>query len=164
MSIITIPKPLREKLGDDGTEGLIDVLNRQEEQTNDSVIETAASRFERRLTEVGTGLDTRITEVESGMRVEISDAEKRFERRLTEEISTVNAKILKVEERITEEVSGLRVEIFNTEKRLDNRITEVDAGLRVEIHKSKTDTIKWMFIFYIGQVAALGGILFAVLR
>ena len=113
MGIITIPKPLREKLGDDGTEGFIEVLNRQEENTTNSVTETAADRFERRLTEGGTGLDTRIPEVEA---------------------------------------------------RLDNRITEVDAGLRVEIHKSKTDTIKWMFIFYIGHVAALGGILFAVLR
>jgi bifunctional DNA-binding transcriptional regulator/antitoxin component of YhaV-PrlF toxin-antitoxin module len=135
MGIITIPKPLREKLGDDGTEGLIEVLNRQEEHTQDSVIETAADRFERRLTEVGAGLDNRIIEVESGLRVEISDAEKRFERRLTEESS-----------------------------RLDKRITEVESGLRVEIQKSKTDTIKWMFVFYIGQVAALGGILFAVLR
>ena len=137
---------MREKLGDDGTEGFIEVLNRQEEQTKDSVIETAADRFERRLTEVGAGLDNRIIEtercldnritaVESGLRVEISDAEKRFERRLTEESS-----------------------------RLDKRITEEVSGLRVEIQKSKSDTIKWMFVFYIGQVAALGGILFAVLR
>jgi bifunctional DNA-binding transcriptional regulator/antitoxin component of YhaV-PrlF toxin-antitoxin module len=124
MSIITIPKPLREKLGDDGTEGLIDVLNQQEENTTNSVTETAADRFERRLTEESSRLDNRITEA----------------------------------------VSGLRVEIFNTEKRLDNRITEEVAGLRVEINKSKSDTIKWMFIFYIGQVAALGGLLFALLR
>jgi hypothetical protein len=113
MGIIKIPKPLREKLGDDGTEGLIEVMNKQEEQTKDLVIQTAVERFERRLTEVESGLHSRI-----------SDVEKRFERRLTEEVS----------------------------------------GLRVEIHKSKSDTIKWMFIFYIGQVAALGGILFAVLR
>ncbi len=124
MSIITIPKPLRDKLGDDGTEGLIEVLNRQEEHTKDSVIETAADRFERRLTEVRTGLDNRITEVEASLN-----------------------------NRITE-----------VETRLDKRITEEAAGLRVEIQKSKSDTIKWMFVFYIGQVAALSGLLFALLR
>jgi hypothetical protein len=91
MSIIKVPKPLRDKLGDDGMEGLIEMLNKQEEQTKDSVIQSAVDRFERRL---------------------------------------------------TEEVSGLRI----------------------EIHRSKSDTIKWMFIFSIGQVAALGGLLFAVLR
>ena len=135
MGIITIPKPLREKLGDDGTEGLIEVLNRQEENTTNSVTETAADRFERRLTEESSRLDNRITGVESNLLVEISDAEKRFERRLTEESS-----------------------------RLDKRITEEVAGLRVEIQKSKSDTIRWMFVFYIGQVAALGGLLFALLR
>ncbi len=49
MGIIKIPKPLREKLGDDGTEGLIEVMNKQEEQTKDSVMQTAVDRFERRL-------------------------------------------------------------------------------------------------------------------
>ena len=61
------------------------------------------------------------------------------------------------EERITEEVSGLRVDFTN-------EITKTRTELNAKIEKSKTDTIKWMFIFYIGQVAALGGILFAVLR
>ena len=78
------------------------MLDRQEENTTNSVTETAADRFERRLTEEAS--------------------------------------------------------------RLDNRISGVESGLRVEIQKSKSDTIKWMFIFYIGQVAALGGLLFALLR
>lgn len=146
MSIITIPASLREKLGDDGTEGLIEVLNRQEEQTKNTVIENSVSRFERRLTEVG-----------SELQVKISDTEKRFELRLTKVGSELQVKMSDVEKRferrMTEEVS-----------RLENSITKVESGLRVEIHTSKTDTIKWMFIFYIGQVAALGGILFAVLR
>lgn len=47
------------------------MLNRQEEQTKDSVIETAADRFERRLTEEVSRLENRITKVESGLRVEI---------------------------------------------------------------------------------------------
>ena len=78
------------------------MLDPQEENTTNSVTETAADRFERRLTEEAS--------------------------------------------------------------RLDNRISGVESGLRVEIQKSKSDTIKWMFIFYIGQVAALGGLLFALLR
>lgn len=32
------------------------------------------------------------------------------------------------------------------------------------IESSKTDTIKWMFIFWIGQLAAMAGILFAFLN
>ncbi len=32
------------------------------------------------------------------------------------------------------------------------------------IESSKTDTIKWMFIFWMGQLAAVAGILFALLN
>ena len=89
------------------------MLNQQQVQTKDAVIETAADRFERRLTEEAARLDNRITEADAGLRVEIAE-------------------------------------------------TRTDLSTKIE--KSKTETIRWMFIFYIGQVAALGGILFAVLR
>jgi hypothetical protein len=39
-----------------------------------------------------------------------------------------------------------------------------DCALQKEIQKSKTDTVKWMFIFWIGQIGALLGILFMVFK
>lgn len=39
---------------------------------------------------------------------------------------------------------------------------KVDLVTRIET--SKTDTIKWMFIFWIGQLAATAGIVFALLN
>lgn len=38
------------------------------------------------------------------------------------------------------------------------------AELISRIESSKTYTIKWMFIFWIGQLAAVAGILFALLN
>lgn len=47
-------------------------------------------------------------------------------------------------------------------------IITVPKGLRVDlsekIQKSKIDTIKWMFLFYIGQVGALAGILCVLVK
>ncbi|HEX8461831.1 MAG TPA: hypothetical protein VF623_10390 [Segetibacter sp.] len=37
------------------------------------------------------------------------------------------------------------------------------AIVRKEISESKSDTIKWMFIFWIGQLTATAGIIFAFL-
>lgn len=55
----------------------------------------------------------------------------------------------KFEKRLTEEISKVRVEIVNTEQRL-----------RVEIANTKADMIKWMFIFWIGNIVSiLGGII-----
>jgi hypothetical protein len=40
----------------------------------------------------------------------------------------------------------------------------VEAALRGEIQKTKADLIKWTFAFWIGNIAVLSGILFALLR
>ena len=146
MRILRVPKKLQIVLGDEGTEGLLEMLDQQEEQTKNTVIETAADRFERRLTEVGSGLDNRITEVEAKLDNRITEVEAKLDNRITE----VEAKL---GSRITEVEAKLRVEIAETR-----------TDLSTKIEKSKTETIRWMFIFYIGQVAALGGLLFALLR
>ena len=141
MAIITVPKRLRDVLGEEASEALVNMLNEQGNETKNSVIETAALRFEKRLTE----------EV-SGIREDLASAEAHFEKRLTEEVAGLR-----------NELSG---RISSVETRLDNRITTAVSGLRVDltekIQKSKTDTIKWMFLFYIGQVGALAGILFVI--
>ena len=153
MAIISIPKPLREKLGEDGSDALVQMLNQYESETKQSIFDAAELRFEKKLTE----------EI-SGVRIEITECEKRLENKLTEEISGVRIEIAecekRFEKRLSEEISGVRVDI--TDLRRD--MVENDAMLRTDIHKSKTDTIKWMFIFWIGQIGALLGILFAVFK
>jgi ABC-type molybdenum transport system ATPase subunit/photorepair protein PhrA len=135
MRILKVPKPLRDILGDDGSEGLVEMLEQQQNQTKDATIETAGDRFERRLTEVGSELNSRITAVEA-----------------------------RLDSRITVETAKLRVEIAGVEARLQVDIAETRTDLSTRIEKSKTETIRWMFLFYIGQVAALGGLLYALLR
>lgn len=43
-------------------------------------------------------------------------------------------------------------------------LSELKIDLVTRIESSKTDTIKWMFIFWIGQLAATAGIVFAFLN
>lgn len=68
--------------------------------------------------------------------------EEKFERRLTEEIAKVGQKIAAENEKMNEKISNL-----------DRRIAETHAN-----------TIKWMFIFWIGQIGAILGILFAFFK
>ena len=53
------------------------------------------------------------------------------------------------EVRLSEEMGKLRQEI---------------SSLRVENAKTKADMIKWMFIFWIGQIGVLSGIMFAIFK
>ncbi|MFQ6013905.1 MAG: hypothetical protein ACE5NP_00500 [Anaerolineae bacterium] len=59
----------------------------------------------------------------------------------------------KFERRLVEEISKLRGEL-----------REEMAGLRVELANTRADLIRWMFIFWVGQVATILGILFVFFR
>jgi bifunctional DNA-binding transcriptional regulator/antitoxin component of YhaV-PrlF toxin-antitoxin module len=102
MPIITVPKPLRERLGEEGAEALVQLINQA--------------------TEVGKG-DV------------VAVVEERFERRLTEEASKLRA-----------EIGHLRGEMIE------------------RIESVRSELIKWMFVFWVGQIGAIVGILFAFFR
>jgi len=91
MAVITIPKDIREKLGDDGADALVEILNKVEESVKKD---------------------------------NISFVEEKFERGLSEEIGKV----------------------------------------KVEIAETKVSIVKWMFIFWVGQIGVLTGILFAFFK
>ncbi|MEO0271266.1 MAG: hypothetical protein ABIN23_05200 [candidate division WOR-3 bacterium] len=125
MKIITVPKVLREKLGEDGVDALIELLNASNEKLKIDLIELQAEKYERRL---------------------------------TEEINKLRAEdIARLDKRITEETA-----------RLDKRITEEISKLRVEfnekISKTYANIIKWMFIFWVGQIGVMTIIFFTFLK
>jgi hypothetical protein len=102
MPVLTVKRPLREKLGEEGADALVDLINQaQQEQKN----------------------------------VIVTFVEEKFERRLSEEISKLEVKLVE-------------------------RISAVEA----KISEAKADLIKWMFIFWVGQIAVILGILFAFFK
>ncbi|WP_319560252.1 LA_3696 family protein [Marispirochaeta sp.] len=124
MPLIAIPKSLREKLGDEGSDALIAVLNEQEKETENSVIKTAELRFEKVLTEELSGL--------------------------REEMHTC--------------IGSLREEMNKNDNSLREAMIRGDSTLMEAIQQSKTETIKWMFIFWVGQIGVLLGVLFTVVK
>ncbi|MBF0319392.1 MAG: DUF1640 domain-containing protein [Nitrospirae bacterium] len=128
MSVITIPRVLREKLGEEAAEALVDVFNK---------VEPAPAKIKAELSkELATKAD---------LSLEIGKVNER----ITLEIGKVNERITleigKVNERITEESGKLRVDI---------------EKVRSEVEKSSKENIKWMFLFWIGQIA----VMFAIIK
>lgn len=72
--------------------------------------------------------------------------EEKFERRLAEELS-------KVSDRITKEIGTV-----------NDKIAETNASIAVKIAEAKSELIRWMFIFWVGQIGVMIGILFAFFR
>jgi len=80
---------------------------------------------------------------------------------LREEIRRVEGELREEIRRVEGE---LREEIRRVEGELREEIRRVEGKLREEMHSMRADLIKWSFVFWAGAVAALSGILFALLR
>ena len=61
------------------------------------------------------------------------------------------------ERRLTQEVSAFRVDVIR-------ELHEGLAGVRRELATARVDLFKWSFLFWIGQVAAVVGVLAFMLR
>jgi hypothetical protein len=104
MSMATgrVPAPVRTRLGDDATFGLIELLDSERREWSGHVLSVAADRFERRL---------------------------------------------------TEEISALRVELHDGL-----------ASVRQELATSRVEMLRWSFLFWVGQIGAMAGLLAFMLR
>ena len=68
------------------------------------------------------------------------------------------------ERRLVEEVSGLRVQIAQLGADLRQEIATMGADLRQEMAAGRVDLFKWCFLFWIGQLLAISGIVGVMLR
>ena len=81
----------------------------------------------------------------------LATATDRFERRLSEEIGAVRVTMVEQDsatrQKIATEIGGLRVEMCDR-----------FAAARVHTEAQHRELIKWAFVFWVGQVAAVAGI------
>jgi len=117
MSIAQVPEALAKRLGDEGTEGLVALLDSTHQDWRENVLTAAVDRFEYRLTS------------------EISALRLDFAR----------------------ELSGLRQDVTREIAAVRQDVTRDLAGVRVE-------WLKWSFLFWVGQVAAMAGLLAFMIR
>lgn len=77
-------------------------------------------------------------------------------------------KSTRFELRLVEEVSKLRVDMAQLESRLTStfrqELHEGLASVRQEIAGTRVELLKWSFLFWVGQVAAMAGLLAFMLR
>jgi len=112
-------------------------------------------------------------EITKSIEAVISDPElaKKVIKTIEESLSAIEEKakeqkvIVKTElkDELTKELVT-KEELKATEERLRGEIKATEERLRAEIHRWRADTIKWMFIFWLGQIGTFAGILIGVLK
>ncbi|MBC8183155.1 hypothetical protein H8E88_18785 [candidate division KSB1 bacterium] len=68
MPVLTIEKPLKQVLGDEGSDSLVRLLNQIQKEQKEDVLEFVEEKFARRLSEEISGVKERITVEISGVR------------------------------------------------------------------------------------------------
>jgi hypothetical protein len=72
--------------------------------------------------------------------------------------------LLEFIETSVEHRAATKEDLQRTELAMREEIHRVESSLREEIHNVKVDLLKWPFAFWIGNVAVLSGIMFALVR
>lgn len=68
------------------------------------------------------------------------------------------------ERRLAEEIAGVRVEMHQGFADVRVEMHEGFGGLRQEMSGLRVELLKWSFLFWVGQVAAVAGLLAFMLR
>ena len=93
---------------------------------------------------------------------------ERFEPRLVEDFSELRVQTVQFESGIRQDLAqlgaGLREEMATFALGLRQEMATFDSGLRDAIAAARVDLFKWCFLFWVGQVLAIGGLLAVMLR
>ena len=156
MTIITIPKILQEKLTEEGADALVEILDKVEERSEAHTLRVAEERFEKKLEQAKSELKEEISKVD--IRIEQTKTE------LREEINKVDIRIEQTKTELREEINKVDKRLEQVKSELKTDIANLRAELKTDIANVKADLIKWMFIFWAGQVITITGILIAFLK
>ncbi|SHK30422.1 LA_3696 family protein [Rhodothermus profundi] len=159
MAILTIPRILRERLGEEGAEALVELLNILGRQEREHLIELVEERFVRRVREESVSLKGHISEVKSMLEEQTREVESKLGQQIAEVESKLEKRIVEVESKLEKQIaeveSKLEKQIAEVESKLGQRIAEVESKFEVRLAQLRADLIRWMFIFWAGQIGVL---------
>ena len=186
MARLSALNTLREKLGEDGVNALLEVIEEERERTRDYLFHLLEERFARRLAEEMGKLRSEMYELFARHSAEVDEKMEGLRSEMAEKIenlrSEMTGKIENLRSEMTGKIEGLRSEmhdeigklraevhqeiakVWNEIGRLRAEMTEKIEKLRSEMHSMKADIIKWMFVFWVSQTLMIIGVIFALMR
>jgi hypothetical protein len=176
MAVMVIPEALRVRLGDEASKGFTDVIKEIDLEARKDALAIAEERLEKKLTvEIGKvrvdiGSDIGKVRVEIGsVRVDIANEIGKVRVEIGSEIGSVRSEIGKLRVDIGSDIGKVREDMLRLEGRINERMASLEGSNRLEMEKlrvevakygvetakSGTEIIRWMFLFWIGQIAVI---------
>ncbi|MBF0538634.1 MAG: hypothetical protein HQL03_10325 [Nitrospirae bacterium] len=133
---------LKDKLGEEATVAVIDAFDEVTERAKNEVV--TKDYFELRLTEETGKLRFEINKLRTDLDARISHQDTKIDKLRTD----LDAKISHQDTKIDK----LRTDL---EAKIDKLRTDLEAKIDVKLSETKIEILKWTFLFWIGQLAAM---------
>jgi chromosome segregation ATPase len=169
MEVSDVPPPLRERLGTDATVSLLELFDTARQEWGREVTTAAIERFERRLGEEVGAVRADMTELRTEvgeLRTEVGELRTEVGE-LRTEVGELRTDMGELRTEMGEFRTEMRAEmsVFRSEVREDLATVRLDfANLRLEDAAARFELLKWSFVFWLGQVFAVAGVMVLVLR
>jgi hypothetical protein len=152
-----IPPALRSRLGPEATSDLVDVLDLSQRDARDALIAACTERFERRLVDEISKVRVEMARLGADLRQEMASARAD----LRQEMATMGADL---RQEMATMGANLRQEMATMGADLRQEMATMGAGLRQDIAAGRVELFKWCFLFWVGQVLAIVGLMGVMLR
>jgi hypothetical protein len=130
-----VPASLQDRLGQEATAGLVELLTDARKEWTAEVIGMIGDRFERRLTEETSKVRVEMAALRSDLRQEMAALR-----------------------------GDLRQEMAALRGDLRQEMTEGFASLRQALADQRFEILKWAFLFWVGQFFAVAGLVAVLIR
>jgi hypothetical protein len=135
MRSAAVPVALAERLGESGSAALAEMFDANNRACADAVMTQSAERFERRLVEETSKLRVEMAQMGALLRQEMAELR-----------------------------GSLRQEMAELRGSLRQEIVELRGDLREDIAAGRFELLKWAFLFWVGQVVSVVGLVGLMLR
>jgi hypothetical protein len=162
------PTALREQLGSEATHDLVRMFDTARAEWTAEVMSLSLERFERRLVEDLAGLRIEMAGSQATLREDLAQQSATLREELAHQSATLREKLAQqsatLQEKLAQQGATLRGEIAAVRIDLKRDMQEGFATVRQEMATNRFELLKWSFLFWIGQVLAIVGLVGAMLR
>ena len=168
MESSAVPPALRERLGGDGTAGLLELLETTRRMWSAEVTSACLERFERRLVEKVAGLRVEMADGHAKLRTEIASLRREIVGEMAQMEGRLRTDIASLRGEMTQMDGRLRIEIAQTGGTLrGDLVREMQIGfatVRQEMANNRVEFLRWSFLFWVGQFFAVAGLVGILMR
>jgi hypothetical protein len=157
MNIDAVPSALKDRLGAEATGDLLHLLDIAHNERREDLITACTERFERRLVEEVAGLRVQNANTGSSIRQDMTQ----LGASLRQEMSQMGADL---RQEMAKMGADLRQEMSQMGADLRQEMAQMRGDLLGQMAADRFDSLRWAFLFWIGQVVAIATLFGVMLR